>query len=159
MRTIKSIFFRGVGYRSVVEYVVACPRSWLQLVSTKTYLFPDCSRHSILCVCLWQLSLCNPDWPGTLDPPVSASWVLGLELCTATPSHSTNFWGSSCSQTLTVSLLSRGESVLTFFSFSLLGVYHWQSHSPQEIWRIPDFFWMNYLHLFKLHKALRHAAR
>jgi hypothetical protein len=32
------------------------------------------------------VSLWNPGWPGTCDPPASASWVSGLQVCVTMPS-------------------------------------------------------------------------
>jgi hypothetical protein len=32
-----------------------------------------------------RVSLCSPEWPRTQDPHASASWVLGLQVCTTMP--------------------------------------------------------------------------
>jgi hypothetical protein len=54
--------------------------------------FPECwcclqvfwLQSKVCFVCFFGdwVSLCSPDWPGTLDPPVSAYPVLGLEVYT-----------------------------------------------------------------------------
>jgi hypothetical protein len=37
-------------------------------------------------VCFFEtVSLCNPDWPWICGPPASASWGMGLQMCTTTP--------------------------------------------------------------------------
>jgi hypothetical protein len=40
----------------------------------------------------YRASLCIPDGPWALDPPTSASWVLGLQVCTITPRSASISW-------------------------------------------------------------------
>jgi hypothetical protein len=52
-------------------------------INLSFFFFPVCL------FCHWdQVSLCSPGWPQTCDPPTSASWVLGLQASTTTPSFS-----------------------------------------------------------------------
>lgn len=38
-----------------------------------------------------RYSLCSPAWPGTRDPPASATWMLGLEVYATTPCNFFSF--------------------------------------------------------------------
>jgi hypothetical protein len=66
------------------SHILSC-----QLISEKVLPFPkQCTFFNRnICYCCWdRVSLCDPVWPQTSDPPASGSRVLGLQACTTTPS-------------------------------------------------------------------------
>jgi hypothetical protein len=43
-------------------------------------------RPALLFIFWNRVSLCGQGWPQTCDPFASATWGLGLQMCTTTPS-------------------------------------------------------------------------